>query len=117
MVAFEQGQGVAERFALGLQNEVDDGGSAAKQGRPGAGFVVVARKSAHKRHVQMHVRVDAARHHEQSFCVDNLGTGCVQVVPDRFYMFAFNEDICAVQIGGGYYGSVLNEEGHGRWVN
>jgi hypothetical protein len=104
-------------LALRLQDEVDDRGGAAMQRGERSGLVIVTAEGAHERHVQMHVRVDAAGHHELAFCVDHFGTGCMQVVPDGFDVFAFDEDIGAVEVGGGDYGSVLDEEGHGRWVN
>ena len=105
-------EGRAQRIALLLQDEVDDGGGAAVQGGAGTGFVGIGRKRAHKGHFEVHVRVDAAGHDELAGAVDDLRAFGRQVAAEGYDGFAFNQNI-ADGIGiGGDDAAVFEEDGH-----
>ena len=61
-----------QALAFRLNGEIDQRGGAAKSRGDRAGLEIVRAGGAAKRHVQMRVHVDSARHHEQAGRVDHL---------------------------------------------
>ncbi len=105
-------QCIVQGIALGLQNKIDDHGGAAEQGRAGARFVIIARKRAHKRHVEVHVRVDAARYNDFAGGVDDF-FGFVRKVGtngDNLFPFYVNVGLKFFRRIGNE--TVFNENGH-----
>ena len=106
-------QRVAHLGAAGLNGEVDEGCSAADGRRARSGFKIVARCCAAERHVEMRVRVDAARQQQHAGGVhhfmDGLGRNSRTHFLDRL---AVDQHIRRESLLRGYHRTVLNEDSH-----
>src|SRR5579872_5550728 len=96
-------QGVAAR----VQCEIDDGRGAAHGGRARSTLEIVRRERAAERHVEMCVRIDAAREHIRVARVDDLMLGVVDVQTDGRDRPSLNQNISAIRIGRRYDGAAV----------
>ncbi len=86
-------QRFGQRVPARLQRKIDHRGSPADGRGTCAGKVIIGRRCPTKRHVQMRVHIDPARHHEQARGVDE-GVACGRkIAPDRGDRLAFNEHV------------------------
>ncbi len=103
---------LAQRLALVLDREVHDGRRAAVRGGDRAALEVVGRRRAAERHVEMRVRVDAARDHELARGVEDAGveSGRGAGGEDRGDRRALDEHVAPVVVDGGDDAPALDEK-------
>ena len=105
-------EGLRERLALSLDAEVHVAGRAAAGRRPLAGLEVVDRDRAAERHVEMGVRVDAARQDVLPARVDRPFGRDVEVGADERDALALDEDVGDEVVGGGDDAPSADQDGH-----
>ena len=94
----------------------DERRRAADERRPAARVVVVFRKRAHERQIDVHVRIDEPGKHVLAAGVDHLGAARRrQVAADRGDRFAFAQDVGDVLIGCRGDLAVFDEKRHTNW--
>ena len=103
---------VAERRALRLDDEVDVAGRPAERGGRLARLDVVDRHRPAERHVEMRVRVDAARQHVLAARVDHAVGGHVERLADQGDPLAFDVDVADVVVGGGDDAPAFDQNRH-----
>src|ERR1044071_761103 len=95
-----------ERIALVLKNKINYRCSSTMQRRTGTRLITVAGKSPHKRHVQMHVRINAARKDQHAGSIDGLVCVMNKALSNLCNRLPFHEDIGNIIFAGGDNSSV-----------
>ena len=117
LLAFGLGVPVGERLGEGLPGgldaEVDVAGRAAERRRRLARLDVVDRDRAAEGHVEVGVRIDAARQHELAPGVDHTVGVVVERLADQRHPVALDEDVGDVVVGRGDDAATLDQHGHG----
>ncbi len=93
------------------QSEIHNHRGAARQRRPRAAFEIIGGIGAHKRHFQMRMRVDPARHDIAARRIQLFVAR--QVRPDLDDLAAVDQDIRLIGQISGDDGSVFDDFGHG----
>jgi hypothetical protein len=104
---------LGEGRALGLDDEVDVAGRPAGRGRGLSRLDVVDRDRAPEGHVEVRVRVDAAREHVLPGRVDDAVGLDVERLADQGDPLAFDIDVGDVVVGSGDDSAAFDENGHG----
>src|SRR5581483_154729 len=97
-----------------LDHEVDVAGRAAERGGDLAGLDVVDRHGPAERHVEVRVRVDAARQHVLAGRVDDAVGGYIEVEPDEGDPLVFDEHVGDVVVGCGDDTTTFDQQRHER---
>jgi len=95
-----------------LDDEVDVTRRAAERGRRLPGLDVVDRHRSTERHVQMRVRVDAARQDVLAARVDHLVRRDVQRLADQGDALTLDEDVGDVVVRRGDHAATLDQHRH-----
>jgi len=104
---------IAHLGAAGLDGKVDDGCGAADGRRAGAGFEIVARCGTTERHVEVRVRVDAARQQQHAGGVQHLVARLGwNPGPHFFYRAAVDQHIRGESLLRRHHRTVFNEDSH-----
>jgi hypothetical protein len=103
---------LAEGRALGLDDEVDVAGRPAERGRRLSRLDVVDRHRAAERHVEVRVRVDAARQHVLAARVDDAVRADVERLADQGDPLAFDVDVADIVVRGGDDAPALDQNRH-----
>ncbi len=104
------GEGLHQRLIAVGNAKIDDHRGAAGQRGLCAALVIVCRIRAHERHVEMGVRVDAARHDEAARRVERAVA--LQAIADRLDGFAFHQHVGLVGAVRGDDRSAFDDERH-----
>ncbi len=104
------GEGFHQRLVAIGDAEVDDHRRAARKRRLGAALVIVGGIRAHEGHVEMGVRVDAARHDEAILGVERAVA--LQPLADRLDGLAFDQHVGLVGAVRGDDRSAFDDERH-----
>ena len=104
---------LGKRRALRLDDEVDVGRRSAERSGGLAGLDVVDRGRAAERHVQVGVRVDAAREDVRPGGIDHLVGRLVERLPDQGHGLVLDVEVGDVVVGGRDDAAALDQYGHG----
>jgi hypothetical protein len=107
------GERVRERLALALDPEVDVGRRAAERRRGLARLDVVDRDRPAERHVEVRVRVDAARQQVLAARVDHAVRVDVERLADQRHALVLDVHVGDVVVGRGHDAAALDQHGHG----
>ena len=99
-------QRLQHRLTGAGQAEIDHHGGATCKSRAGAGFKIIRRMGAHKGHLQMHMRINSARHHITPLSIQHFAAAQVLANLDDFA--AFNGHIRVIATVGGHNGAALD---------
>ncbi len=105
-------EGLCERVPLGLDDEVDVARGAAERCGSLPGFDVVDRHRSAERHVEMRVRIDAARQHVLARRVDHLVGLHVERLADQGDRLVVDVEIRDVVVGRGDDATIANQNRH-----
>ena len=106
-------QSLAQRLAVRLDGEVDDGGGPAPGGRRRAGGEVVGGKGAAEWEFHVRVDVERSRHDVATLRIDHLVGSGLQAVTDGRDRLAVDQDIGLRRVAGRDHRPVLDQGLHG----
>jgi hypothetical protein len=94
-------------------DEINDGGIAARQARRGSRIKIVLRDGAHERQIHVRVRIDPARHHVLAARIDDLRAGRrFQAGADRHHLVAIGQHIGAESPVRVHHGAATDKYAH-----
>ena len=92
-------EGVVQRVAARVEREVDDAGRPAECRAARPRFKVVGGDRPAEGHVEVRVRVDAARHDVCSAGIDGLVAAHIQLLADRGDLLTFDQNVGFIEVG------------------